>query len=109
MGEVTPTSVNHSGHRQVARLAQQAAGTPSASRGLGATLVIVVHYQRPGLAGAADSTHAALNFQKRLISGPAHLVQLPEIPPTVHTWGYLIPRSEERRVGKECRSRWSPY
>ena len=20
-----------------------------------------------------------------------------------------IPRSEERRVGKECRSRWSPY
>ena len=24
---------------------------------------------------------------------------------TVETWG----RSEERRVGKECRSRWSPY
>src|SRR5574341_1372447 len=23
-------------------------------------------------------------------------------------WGFL-PRSEERRVGKECRSRWSPY
>ena len=22
---------------------------------------------------------------------------------------YLITRSEERRVGKECRSRWSPY
>ena len=22
---------------------------------------------------------------------------------------YQIPRSEERRVGKECRSRWSPY
>ena len=22
---------------------------------------------------------------------------------------YLDPRSEERRVGKECRSRWSPY
>ena len=22
-------------------------------------------------------------------------------------WGYT--RSEERRVGKECRSRWSPY
>ena len=20
-----------------------------------------------------------------------------------------VPRSEERRVGKECRSRWSPY
>ena len=27
-------------------------------------------------------------------------------------WGLGIgpnPRSEERRVGKECRSRWSPY
>ena len=23
--------------------------------------------------------------------------------------GYKINRSEERRVGKECRSRWSPY
>jgi len=23
--------------------------------------------------------------------------------------GGLIARSEERRVGKECRSRWSPY
>ena len=22
---------------------------------------------------------------------------------------YVLPRSEERRVGKECRSRWSPY
>src|SRR5258705_1041876 len=26
----------------------------------------------------------------------------------VVTWG-ANPRSEERRVGKECRSRWSPY
>src|SRR5256885_14587648 len=24
-------------------------------------------------------------------------------------WAYVLPRSEERRVGKECRSRWSPY
>ena len=23
--------------------------------------------------------------------------------------GYFFYRSEERRVGKECRSRWSPY
>ena len=22
---------------------------------------------------------------------------------------FTLPRSEERRVGKECRSRWSPY
>ena len=24
-------------------------------------------------------------------------------------WSEAYPRSEERRVGKECRSRWSPY
>ena len=24
-------------------------------------------------------------------------------------YGNLLLRSEERRVGKECRSRWSPY
>ena len=24
-------------------------------------------------------------------------------------WHEYWPRSEERRVGKECRSRWSPY
>ena len=23
--------------------------------------------------------------------------------------GFILDRSEERRVGKECRSRWSPY
>ena len=27
-----------------------------------------------------------------------------------HFWEEYVPeRSEERRVGKECRSRWSPY
>ena len=29
------------------------------------------------------------------------------LPPGIHA--LLGPRSEERRVGKECRSRWSPY
>src|SRR5574337_1332142 len=27
----------------------------------------------------------------------------------VNTCGFIEERSEERRVGKECRSRWSPY
>src|SRR5258708_28643096 len=31
-----------------------------------------------------------------------------ELPATT-TIGQYFPRSEERRVGKECRSRWSPY
>src|ERR1035437_5441822 len=29
--------------------------------------------------------------------------------PTNHEWCPSVTRSEERRVGKECRSRWSPY
>src|SRR2546422_9205762 len=40
-------------------------------------------------------------------------VQLPNGVPyenTVECWDILnLARSEERRVGKECRSRWSPY
>ena len=29
--------------------------------------------------------------------------------PEVHRFQDIATRSEERRVGKECRSRWSPY
>ena len=29
--------------------------------------------------------------------------------PAAKTFAIDVPRSEERRVGKECRSRWSPY
>ena len=37
------------------------------------------------------------------------------VPISLETWALLLggvaagSRSEERRVGKECRSRWSPY
>ena len=39
-------------------------------------------------------------------------VLLPELPPELpftRTTVLRLTRSEERRVGKECRSRWSPY
>src|SRR2546422_6361237 len=39
------------------------------------------------------------------ISGPRAVQDGSFIDPTFT----LTPRSEERRVGKECRSRWSPY
>ena len=35
--------------------------------------------------------------------------QLAKYEPAVTTRLYAGDRSEERRVGKECRSRWSPY
>src|SRR3712207_9036371 len=55
------------------------------------------------------SLNAIENFQSTLESAgeeapPARVVLLSDGYPTVGR-----PRSEERRVGKECRSRWSPY
>src|SRR5450432_4732746 len=35
--------------------------------------------------------------------------QLPEASMKPQVFDVLVERSEERRVGKECRSRWSPY
>src|SRR5260370_37064424 len=44
----------------------------------------------------------------KLAESPAEVVPSTDIgDPAVRLAG--IPRSEERRVGKECRSRWSPY
>ena len=47
---------------------------------------------------------------------PQRLIKTGETPPlftdevyTVWTQKTSVLRSEERRVGKECRSRWSPY
>ena len=35
--------------------------------------------------------------------------QLPMEDYDAGVWHCFVERSEERRVGKECRSRWSPY
>src|ERR1051325_11828394 len=39
--------------------------------------------------------------------GESRLIEITEHD--VRTFDQQQPRSEERRVGKECRSRWSPY
>src|SRR2546426_9691521 len=36
-------------------------------------------------------------------------IEVPLIPVLVEMEWHGVLRSEERRVGKECRSRWSPY
>ena len=41
--------------------------------------------------------------------GPGGMVDGKEVTMTVKVGDKVITRSEERRVGKECRSRWSPY
>ena len=45
------------------------------------------------------------NFIKEIINKDLEIGKCNE----VHTRFPPEPRSEERRVGKECRSRWSPY
>ena len=37
------------------------------------------------------------------------LISVAAVPPLILGWLAIHRRSEERRVGKECRSRWSPY
>ena len=43
------------------------------------------------------------------VSGPGGLFDIDATLPLVAIQFLLLMRSEERRVGKECRSRWSPY
>ena len=47
----------------------------------------------------------------QIIVGQKHLVEslLIGLLSDGHVLLEGVPRSEERRVGKECRSRWSPY
>ena len=60
--------------------------------------------------------HALLNLMQRVISrGFLYAPAVILAGAGVLVWGVpqdgvrLVTRSEERRVGKECRSRWSPY
>src|SRR5256885_8790704 len=50
---------------------------------------------------ASNTGNAALNVSQIQVSGTGFAVTGLSAP--------LSLRSEERRVGKECRSRWSPY
>ena len=83
---------------------------------------ISVHREVPGGPDAALAAIHAAGLKAGLVLNPETPVEaaepyLPLCDPillmTVHPGRggqvYLPGRSEERRVGKECRSRWSPY
>ena len=50
--------------------------------------------------------------QQRMIASHRLIAKMPTIAAMAHKYSIgqpMVYRSEERRVGKECRSRWSPY
>ena len=64
---------------------------------------------RIGYKQKAKKTLDALGLRK--INQTVEKVDTPAIRGMIKKINYLlkVERSEERRVGKECRSRWSPY
>src|SRR2546430_12385408 len=51
------------------------------------------------------ATNVQTNFKQETVSAADGSFRILALPAGV----YKLTRSEERRVGKECRSRWSPY
>ena len=64
-------------------------------------------------AKAVLSGSAIPSFQEPMVSNvaeePSYSLQTEEDEEDPNTVRQIMSRSEERRVGKECRSRWSPY
>ena len=60
----------------------------------------------------ADVLGVTVEHYRKLEAGVTG-ISVDKVLTLYHKYGidptYLITRSEERRVGKECRSRWSPY
>src|SRR3989441_12252925 len=73
--------------------------------------------QRRGVPSLVRAALGALTVAEasRIVYALARLVRATGIPRRLAGWGRIrfalgmLARSEERRVGKECRSRWSPY
>ena len=68
------------------------------------------------IAGAAETIVKGVPTSGRIANGaiierqiPFELAQLGSVKLSLRNPDFTTARSEERRVGKECRSRWSPY
>src|ERR1035441_11121852 len=57
----------------------------------------------------APATHPSETNTPVLPEKIATAAEVPPPPEKLDVLGKEVKRSEERRVGKECRSRWSPY
>ena len=63
----------------------------------------VGNYRGPGTYALEETTNPGD------VSEGSYGVIAGQPPVPIQTFQTMGPRSEERRVGKECRSRWSPY
>ena len=64
----------------------------------------------PGMIGrAADWGSERLAAGVSAVMAPQDQISTDPVSPVPVSTVPVFPRSEERRVGKECRSRWSPY
>src|SRR3989454_12813122 len=95
-------------------------GSPNASRkksiagrDMGLTMIrgnaTVSRPDSPSTSIRPRGEHVMRRFVLLLLAGAPSLVSAPPGPLLAQGFGVYEQRSEERRVGKECRSRWSPY
>src|SRR2546430_14012769 len=63
--------------------------------------------QFPIISEASINAHVPMGYVRRLIRRAVNLHPCAATVPDTRPLATV--RSEERRVGKECRSRWSPY
>src|SRR2546426_10154318 len=63
--------------------------------------------QQHGISDPVGMTGTRLEVEMYLVTVQSTAAQ--NLRKAVQRAGYRVLRSEERRVGKECRSRWSPY
>ena len=59
----------------------------------------------------ANVTVNGVAYEVEIVGEQASKMKKPQVVPAPKAAGLSVTptRSEERRVGKECRSRWSPY
>ena len=124
-GDVGPALLVPSGHAQL-RYAHRRLGTRSLTTVFGTVEVTRMGYSRPGMPTLfpLDQTLSlpgrsfSYELQRRLVKAAVQnpflasvetIAELTGVSVSKRSLEQILHRSEERRVGKECRSRWSPY
>src|SRR2546426_11893687 len=93
--------------REAFDLARQGQGQTSPNPMVGAVLVRDGHVVGRGFHRYQDLKHAEIHALEQAGAQARDAVLYINLEPCAHEG--RTGRSEERRVGKECRSRWSPY